>query len=65
MIVTLSPGQHVQIRFSGEGIPSDGEISIGFSGTMITVFADLPDRQGRQGVIYQQFFGPECPQCEE
>jgi hypothetical protein len=53
MIVVLKPGETLHVQF----YESDGEITVDFSETAITVNADLPDTSGREGEIYREEFG--------
>ena len=45
MKITLAPGEQITVTFAG----SDGEITVAFNPTSITVHADLPDTNQREG----------------
>ncbi len=54
--VVLEAGDSVKITLAG----SDGEFIVSFAGrhkNAVTVEADMPDTQRRQGVIYSEEFG--------
>jgi hypothetical protein len=55
--VSIGPGEKVKIRLRG----TDGEFVISYGETALTITADLPDSQGREGVIYSEQFNP--PAC--
>lgn len=48
MQLTIPYGSKVTVSFAD----TDGEITISFADGAITVHSDLPDDQGREGVIY-------------
>lgn len=52
MKVILQPGEKVEVEFAD----SDWQITVEFNATDITVRADLPDTEKRQGIIYQERF---------
>lgn len=52
MKVELNPSESVTVTFA----ESDGEIKVAFCETAIRVEADLPDTEGREGIIYEEIF---------
>ena len=54
MKVELKPGKSVDVVFA----ESDGEITVAFTETEISVSTDWPDATGRVGKIYSEVFGP-------
>lgn len=52
MKIVLMPGEKVEVTFAG----TDGEIEVAFSERAISVKADTPDSEGREGVIYEERF---------
>jgi len=48
----LEPEESVKINFAG----TDGEILVVFGqgGSLVRVEADLPDNEGREGIIYEE-----------
>lgn len=52
MKVVLKPGEKVEVTFDG----TDGEIEVAFSQRAISVRADAPDSDGRDGLIYEERF---------
>lgn len=52
MKVILQPGEKVEVEFAD----SDGQITVEFNEADITVLADLPDTEKREGIIYQERF---------
>jgi hypothetical protein len=65
--VILAPGQAVAVRFAN----TDGEFVIAFdcdSSNELTIEADMPDSDGREGVIYREVFsvpGDKDEVCQE
>lgn len=53
MIVVLDLDESVTIQFKD----SDGSFTISFEPNRIIVEAELPDTQGREGIIYEEVFG--------
>lgn len=53
MKIELEVGETVTVTFKD----SDGEIKVLFGDALIQVSADMPDTQGREGIIYQENFG--------
>lgn len=56
MIVTLKPGEKVEIQL----FETDGVITVDYDSKFdnkLTVEADMPDTNGRQGIIYCEEFG--------
>ena len=53
MKVVLKKGESVDIAFED----ADGSLRIGYGHTKVFVKAELPDTQGRQGIIYEENFG--------
>ena len=51
-VITLAPGQGVIVRLH----ESDGEIVCEYKDNSFSVTADLEDGDGRNGVIYEEFF---------
>lgn len=51
--IVLKPGDKITITLQG----TDGEFEIEYGKTALTVTADMPDTQGREGVIYSEEFG--------
>lgn len=54
MKVLLSQGESLTVNLEG----SDGEFVITWGDNDLTVTADLPDQQGREGVIYHETWHP-------
>lgn len=54
MVVLIHPGQTVVVRVAD----SDGEFAIHYGKDRLTVGADMPDATGREGIIYEEKFGP-------
>lgn len=55
--VQLSPGQTLEVGFVDEtGHQTDGAITIEFGRKILSVYADMPDSNGREGVIYAEKF---------
>ena len=52
VIIKLSPGETIIVGF----VESDGEITVAFRETEITVYANLPDASNREGIIYREVF---------
>lgn len=50
--IELEYGESVTITFA----QSDGEIKVSFANFAITVIADMPDKSGREGIIYEETF---------
>jgi len=48
MRIVLNPGEEVTVEFAD----SDGEIAVGFYSNEISVYSNLPDSDGRVGLIY-------------
>jgi hypothetical protein len=53
MKVILHEGEKVEVEFA----ESDGQITVEFNPTDLIVKADMPDTDGRTGIIYQEKFG--------
>ena len=53
MKVEIKQGETVLLTLAG----TDGQFTISYSSTALTVRADLPDTQGREGIIYCEQFG--------
>lgn len=65
MIVALTPGTVLSVRtVDANGLENDGEIFVEFTETNIRVFTDWPDSSGREGVLYDEDFGPD-PDIQE
>ena len=62
MHIQLEPGDRLVVRLQG----TDGEFQIDYNyqnmGTLV-VESDLPDDEGRQGVIYKETFNAQCEKC--
>lgn len=54
MKIELKQGERITVTFAD----TDGEIEVSYGENNLTVTADLPDTTGRQGVIYEEVFGP-------
>jgi len=54
MKIELAPGETLVVSLK----ESDGEFTIKFGEDAVTVEADMPDTQGRTGVIYEEVFRP-------
>lgn len=60
--ITLPPGHNLIVKLSdSQGNPVGGEFKISFDSVSVQVEADLPDSQGREGVIYKEDFNVEGP----
>lgn len=61
--ITLPPGHDLIVQLSdSSGNLIDGEFKISFDSVSVQIEADLPDSQGREGIIYKEDFniaGPE------
>ena len=51
--VVLEPGEKVKITLRD----ADGEFTVSYGPSELTVESDLPDTEGRVGVIYNEQFG--------
>jgi len=54
MFITMEQGNKLVVRFRD----TDGEIVINWSETALSVEADLPDDDGREGIIYKETWRP-------
>lgn len=52
MKVVLQPGEEIEVMFAG----TSGEIKVAFHEEAIQVKADIPDDNGRSGLIYEERF---------
>lgn len=52
MQLCLKPGESIVIEF----LDTDGQITISYNDENVTVEADMPDSDGRQGIIYSERF---------
>ena len=55
MKIELKPGEAVTVTLEG----TDGEITVEFNENDVRVSADMPDDEGREGVIYLEAFRDE------
>jgi acyl carrier protein len=64
--ITLPPGHDLIVQLSdSSGNLIDGEFKISFDSVSVQIEADLPDSQGREGVIYKEDFNMEGPEQKE
>ena len=64
--ITLPPGHDLIVQLSdSSGNLLDGEFKISFDSVSVQIEADLPDSQGREGVIYKEDFNMEGPEQKE
>lgn len=59
--ITLKQGDRLEVCLDG----TDGEFVIEYGDSALTVTADLPDSDGREGVIYSERFGDTDDDSEE
>lgn len=58
MRIMLKPGETLIVGFTDENEhDGDGTIVIEFEDETLRVSADMPDSSGREGVIYEEWFG--------
>ena len=52
MRIFVAPGDELIVNLEG----TDGEFKIRYSPTSLSIEADLPDTQGREGLVYEEVF---------
>lgn len=60
MKIELGPGEKVEVIFEG----TDGVITVDFNSDgddSLSVHADMPDTNGREGIVYCELFGKNLP----
>ncbi len=57
MRITMRPGETLRIDFGVNSLDDcDGSFTVAFTPESITIEAEYPDSQGREGVIYEEKF---------